>query len=149
MSCDQDKRTAANAKVCQELAEQMLSFALRAGADGAEVLVRDGAELEVKIRMGETELIKEAGSRGLGLRVLKEDRAAVTYTSDFDAQAMGVSPRNRWPCAAWPSRIRWPRCPAARRWRGRSLRSTCGTSLFFQSMLPRPCAGQRRVNRPR
>ena len=88
MSCDQDKRTAANAKVCQELAEQMLSFAKRAGADGAEVLVRDGAELEVKIRMGETELIKEAGSRGLGLRVLKEDRAAVTYTSDFEPQAM-------------------------------------------------------------
>jgi PmbA protein len=88
MSNEQGKRTAADAKVCQELAEQMLSFALRAGADGAEVLVRDGAELEVKIRMGETELIKEAGSRGLGLRVLKEDRAAVTYTSDFDAQAM-------------------------------------------------------------
>ena len=88
MSNEQGKRTVADAGVCQELAEQMLSFALRAGADGAEVLVRDGAELEVKIRMGETELIKEAGSRGLGLRVLKEDRAAVTYTSDFDAQAM-------------------------------------------------------------
>jgi PmbA protein len=88
MSSEQGKRTAANAKACQELAEQMLSFALRAGADGAEVLVRDGAELEVKVRMGETELIKEAGSRGLGLRVIKQDRAAVTYTSDFDVQAM-------------------------------------------------------------
>jgi hypothetical protein len=30
------------------------------------VLVRDGAELEVKVRLGETELIKEAGSRALG-----------------------------------------------------------------------------------
>jgi PmbA protein len=88
MSSEQGKRTSADVKACQELAEQMLSFALRAGADGAEVLVRDGAELEVKIRMGEPELIKEAGSRGLGLRVLKDDRAAVTYTSDFDAQAM-------------------------------------------------------------
>jgi PmbA protein len=88
MSAEQGKRTAADAKTCQELAEQMLSFALRAGADGAEVLVRDGAELQVKLRMGETELIQEAGSRGLGLRVLKDERAAVTYTSDFDAQAM-------------------------------------------------------------
>jgi PmbA protein len=88
MSAEQGKRKIANEKVCQELAEQMLSLALRAGADGAEVLVRDGAELEVKLRMGEPELVKEAGSRGLGLRVLKENRAAVTYTSDFDAQAM-------------------------------------------------------------
>ena len=88
MRAELGKRKVANEKVCQDLAEHMLSLALRAGADGAEVLVRDGAELEVKLRMGEPELIKEAGSRGLGLRVLKENRAAVTYTSDFDAQAM-------------------------------------------------------------
>ena len=88
MSAEQGKRAAAEPKACQELAEQMLGLALRAGADEAEVLVRDGAELQVKVRMGEPELVKEAGSRGLGLRVLKDDRAAVTYTSDFDAQAM-------------------------------------------------------------
>jgi len=82
------KRIAADPRSCQALAEQMLSFALRAGADGAEVLVRDGAELQVKIRKGEPELVKEAGSRGLGLRVLKDSRAAVTYTSDFAPQAM-------------------------------------------------------------
>jgi PmbA protein len=66
----------------------MQSLAMRAGADGAEVLVRDGAELHVKVRKGEPELVKEAGSRGLGLRVLKDARAAVTYTSDFAPQAM-------------------------------------------------------------
>ena len=75
-------------KECQENAERMLTLALRAGADGAEVLVRDGRELEVKVRMGETELVKEAGSRGLGLRVLKDHRAAVTYTSDFSEAAL-------------------------------------------------------------
>jgi PmbA protein len=73
---------------CRQLAEQMLSLALRAGADDAEVLVRDGTELEVKIRLGEPELIKEAGSRALGLRVLSGHRAAVTYTSDFAPAAM-------------------------------------------------------------
>ncbi len=88
MSVGQTSRAVADAKTCQDLADQMLSFAMQAGADGAEVLVRDGAELEVKVRMGEPELIKEAGSRGLGLRVLKADRAAVTYTSDFAASAM-------------------------------------------------------------
>jgi PmbA protein len=66
----------------------MLWMALRAGADAAEVLVRDGRELEVKVRLGEPELVKEAGSRGLGLRVLKGQRAAVTYTSDFSDAAL-------------------------------------------------------------
>jgi PmbA protein len=75
-------------KECQRLAEEMTSYALQAGADGAEVLVRDGTELEVKIRLGEPELIKEAGSRALGLRVVQGHRAAVTYTSDFTPDAM-------------------------------------------------------------
>ena len=66
----------------------MLALALRAGADGAEVLVRDGSELEVKVRLGEPELVKEAGSRALGLRVLKDQRAAVTYTSDLSAAGL-------------------------------------------------------------
>jgi PmbA protein len=73
---------------CQRQAEQTLSLVLKAGAEGAEVLVRDGTELEAKVRLGETELIKEAGSRALGLRVLKDGRAAVTYTSDFSPGAL-------------------------------------------------------------
>src|SRR5678816_1323674 len=75
-------------KACQRVAEQMLAITLKAGADGAEVLVRDGTELEVKVRLGEPELIKEAGSRALGLRVLKDERAAVTYTSDLSTAGM-------------------------------------------------------------
>jgi len=73
---------------CQRVAEEMVSYALAAGADGAEVLLREGAELEVKVRLGETELVKEAGSRGLGLRVIKNNRVANTHSSDFDATAM-------------------------------------------------------------
>ena len=75
-------------KECQRYAEQMLSLTMRAGADAAEVLVRDGRELEVKVRLGEPELVKEAGSRGLGLRVIKDHRAAITYTSDFSEAAL-------------------------------------------------------------
>jgi PmbA protein len=73
---------------CQRVAEEMVSYALAAGADGAEVLLREGAELEVKVRLGETELVKEAGSRGLGLRVIKDNRVANTHSSDFDPAAM-------------------------------------------------------------
>ena len=76
---------------CQRVAEQMLALARKAGADGAEVLVRDGTELEVKVRLGETELIKEAGSRALGLRVIKDQRVAVTYTSDLHSGRAGTT----------------------------------------------------------
>jgi PmbA protein len=85
---DRPARRVPDPKECQRLAEQMLSYAKKAGADGAEVLVRDGTELEVKVRLGEPELVKEAGSRALGLRVLRDHRAAVTYTSDFAPAAM-------------------------------------------------------------
>jgi PmbA protein len=88
MSDSRPARRLPDPKECQRLAEQMLAYAKKAGADGAEVLVRDGTELEVKVRLGEPELVKEAGSRALGLRVLRDHRAAVTYTSDFAPAAM-------------------------------------------------------------
>ena len=75
-------------KACQRIAEEMLGRALDAGADGAEVLVRDGSELEVKVRLGEPELVKQAGSRALGLRVIKDQRVAVTYTSDLSSAGL-------------------------------------------------------------
>ena len=82
------RRPRPDPKACQRLAEQMLSLAMAAGADGAEVLVSDSTELEVKIRLDEPELIKEAGSRSLGLRVIKDERVAVTYTSDLTVAGM-------------------------------------------------------------
>src|SRR4051794_39157265 len=82
------KRPVPDPKECQRIAEQMVSLAMAAGAGGAEVVVRDGSEIEVKVRLGETELVKEAGSKALGLRLLKDHRAAVTYTSDFNPEAM-------------------------------------------------------------
>lgn len=77
-----------NPAECQRYAEEMVSLARAAGADGAEVLVRDGRELEVRVRMGEPELVKEAGSRALGLRVVKDHRSACTYTSDFSREGL-------------------------------------------------------------
>ncbi len=78
-------------KIVEELtgiAAQAAELAKKAGADDAEVVVRDGAELTAKVRMGEAELVKEAGSRALGLRVFVDKRAAVTYTSDFAPAAL-------------------------------------------------------------
>jgi PmbA protein len=71
-----------------DAAQLTVEIAKRAGADDAEVLVRDGSELTAKVRLGEPELVQEASSRGLGLRVLKGGRRAVTYTSDLRREAL-------------------------------------------------------------
>lgn len=71
-----------------DVAARSVELARRAGAQGVEALARDGAELMAKVRLGETELVKEAGSRALGLRVFVDGRAAVTYTSDFAPAAL-------------------------------------------------------------
>jgi PmbA protein len=69
------------------VAERTCELAKRFGAE-AEVLVQSGAELTTKIRMGEIELLQEAGSKALGLRVFRDRRAALTYTSDFSNSAI-------------------------------------------------------------
>jgi PmbA protein len=71
-----------------DVAQLAVELAKKAGADDAEVLVRAGTELTTKVRLGEPELVQEAGSRGLGLRVLRGGRRAVTSTSDLRREAL-------------------------------------------------------------
>ncbi len=71
-----------------DLATLAVEIAKRAGADDAEVLVRDGSELTTKVRLGEAELVQEAGSRALGLRVMRGGRRAVTYSSDLRRESL-------------------------------------------------------------
>jgi PmbA protein len=72
----------------QRIAERACALAKRHGADAAEALAQGGAELSVKIRLGEPELVQEAASRALGLRVFRERRVALTYTSDLSDAAL-------------------------------------------------------------
>jgi PmbA protein len=65
------------------LGAQVVERARAQGADLAEAAVSEGAHLSVKVRMGEPELVEEAGSRSLGLRVMRGQQVAVTYTSDL------------------------------------------------------------------
>jgi PmbA protein len=80
--------TEATVKELCDVAALAVELAKKAGADHAEVLVRDGSELTAKVRLGEPELVQEAGSRALGLRVLKGAKRAVTYTSDLRREAL-------------------------------------------------------------
>ena len=66
-----------------DLGSQVVELARRAGADVAEVSARAGWELNVKVRLGNPELVEEAGHKGLTLRVIQNEKVAVTSTTDM------------------------------------------------------------------
>src|SRR5271169_4420318 len=71
----------------QQLAAEVVDRALRAGANEAEVVIREGDEFSTLVRLGQVETLKESGARGIGLRVFLGEkgayRTANTSTSDF------------------------------------------------------------------
>lgn len=71
-----------------ELASRVADKARAAGAQIAEVSARSGWELSARIRLGEPELIEEAGHRSIALRVMNDQRVAVTSTTDLSATGL-------------------------------------------------------------
>ncbi|MEM1029065.1 MAG: TldD/PmbA family protein [Myxococcota bacterium] len=67
----------------ERLATQVVDRALDRGVDVAEAMARSGSELSTRVRLGEPELVEEAAHRGIGLRVMKEQRVALLSTSDL------------------------------------------------------------------
>src|SRR6516162_10118530 len=67
----------------QSLAIDVVELAVKAGASDAEVVVREGDEFSVNVRMGQVETLKESGSRALGLRVYHGKQTASASTSDL------------------------------------------------------------------
>lgn len=68
-----------------ELGSDIVERAQKQGATVAECTVHESAHLSAKVRLGEPELVEEAGSRSVGLRVMIGQKVAVTYTSDLSA----------------------------------------------------------------
>jgi len=66
-----------------ELGDAVVKQAVAGGATVAECMLRNGAELSAKVRLGETELVEEAGHHSAGLRLMKGKRVASTSTSDL------------------------------------------------------------------
>jgi PmbA protein len=73
------------------IAESLVDRARRSGADVAEAKAQAGQELTVRVRLGEAELVQEAGQRGVSLRVMKGGRVALTSTSDLSPEGLGRS----------------------------------------------------------
>ncbi|MGH9720502.1 MAG: TldD/PmbA family protein, partial [Bryobacteraceae bacterium] len=71
-----------------DMATEVVKRALTAGASGAECIISEGEEFSVNVRMREVESIKEAGSRGAGLRAVAGSRSGSAYTSDLSAEGI-------------------------------------------------------------
>lgn len=70
------------------VASDVVERARKAGADVAEAAVSEGAHLSAKVRLGQPELVEEAGSRSLGLRLMRGQQVAVTYSSDLSSDGL-------------------------------------------------------------
>lgn len=73
-------------KIGQEVVER----ARQGGADVAEVLLRESDDLSAKVHGGKPELIEEAKSSAIGLRVIKGGRSAMSYTSDASGPGLAA-----------------------------------------------------------
>ncbi|GIW13329.1 MAG: modulator protein [Tepidiforma sp.] len=71
-----------------ELARRAVQLARRAGAHQCDAIVVTGSESTVTVRLGEIEKLIEAGSIGLGLRVIQHGRTAICATSDLAPAAL-------------------------------------------------------------
>jgi PmbA protein len=58
------------------------------GATGAECTISEGEEFSASVRMRQVESLKEAGSRGAGVRILAGQRAGSSYTSDLSREGI-------------------------------------------------------------
>ena len=71
-----------------ELARGVVALAQRRGADEAECVIQHGCEFSATVRLGEVEALKEAGGKGLGVRVFAGRKSASAFSSDLSEAAL-------------------------------------------------------------
>ena len=74
----------------EALLERVLDTARRYGATSADALFVESRSTEVRVRLGETEQVKQSAAKGVGLRVLVGDRTATTSSSDLRPEALDL-----------------------------------------------------------
>src|SRR5215471_8717318 len=68
----------------EQLARNAVQRACKKGARQAEAFLEVGRQSSCRVREGEIEDLTEATSKGVGLRVVSNQRVGFAYTSDFD-----------------------------------------------------------------
>ncbi len=72
----------------QDLAESLVTFGKKCGADEIEISVHEADEFGVDVRSGKVENLVEAGSKSLGLKVIKERKTAYASSSDLSEETL-------------------------------------------------------------
>ena len=71
-----------------EFARDVVSQAVERGVE-AEAYISVGQKTEVNVDRGDVEKLSQAGSKGLGVRVIRDGRMGYAYTSDFGTSSIG------------------------------------------------------------
>jgi PmbA protein len=72
----------------RNLAAELVSALKKQGADAADVYIVSSSGFNTTVRLGKIEKLQQSTSRGLGLRVIKGDAMANTFTTDFTGKAV-------------------------------------------------------------
>jgi PmbA protein len=83
-----------------EVAQSAVRLALELGATDAECTIAEGEEFSAGVRMGQVEKLTQAGSRGVGIRVLVGKRSGSARTSDLTADGIAGMVRSALELAA-------------------------------------------------
>lgn len=70
------------------IAEQVIKDCLKKGADQAEVYLENSRQLSIEVRNGQVEIVQEASSFGLGLRVIVSKRLGFAYVNDIQPRSL-------------------------------------------------------------
>jgi PmbA protein len=70
-----------------EMAKNLVARASRSGVE-AEAIIVESLKTMIRVNAGQVQELSQAGSKGLGMRVIREGRMGYAYTSDFSATAL-------------------------------------------------------------
>ena len=67
----------------RSLATEVVAELKRQGADSADVYIVTSSTFNTNVRLGQVDKLEQSISKGMGLRIFKENATAITYTTDF------------------------------------------------------------------
>ena len=71
-----------------DFAKTGLQKARQLGADSAELFIVKNRSLEVEMKEGSLDEIKQSDSQGVGMRIIKGQRQGFSFSSDFRSTAL-------------------------------------------------------------
>lgn len=99
----------------KRVAVDLVGRAIDMGAEEADVCIQSGRESQVVARMKNVESVKEARSRGYGIRVFKNKQLGFCFSSDFSAVGMREAARRAVDLSAEATRDEFNGLPESKR----------------------------------